>query len=80
LENKIDVVEYMVRFYKIDSQIQECEKKLKSDFNKLKLFKLNSRLKEFAILIKHLFNNMRVLKLNDQLRTEYEISEKSLIN
>ena len=63
-------------FTKSTLKFKNAIKKLKSDFNKLKLFTLNLRSKEFTILIEHLFNNMRILKLNDQLRTEYKTSEK----
>ena len=77
-ENMIDLDQYIDRFYEIDSQIEESKEKLKSDFEKLRAFEPDPRSKGFAILIENLFSDIRVLEPDDKLRTEDEISEKSL--
>ena len=77
-ENMIDLDQYIDRFYEIDSQIEESKEKLKSDFEKLRAFEPDPRSKGFAILIENLFSDIRVLEPDDELRTEDEISEKSL--
>lgn len=78
LEDMIDLDQYINRFYEIDSQIEESKGKLKSDFEKLRAFEPDPRSKGFAILIENLFSDIRVLEPDDELRTEDEISEKSL--
>ena len=78
LEDMIDLDQYINRFYEIDSQIEESEVKLESDFEKLRAFEPDPRSKGFASLIENLFSDIRVLELDDELRTEDEISEKSL--
>ena len=78
LEDIIDLDQYIDRFYEIDSQIEESKEKLKSDFEKLRAFEPDPRSKSFAILIENLFSDIRVLEPDDELRTEDEISEKSL--
>lgn len=78
LEDMIDLDQYIDRFYEIDSQIEESKGKLKSDFEKLRAFEPDPCSKGFAILIEHLFSDIRILEPDDELRTEDEISEKSL--
>lgn len=78
LEDRIDFNQYIDRFYEIDSQVEESKEKLKSDFEKLRAFEPNPRSKGFAILIENLFSDIRILEPDDELRTEDEISEKSL--
>jgi hypothetical protein len=78
LEGTIDFDQYTDRFYEIDSQIEESKEKLKTDFEKLRAFEPDPRSKGFAILIENLFSDIRILEPNDELRTEDEISEKSL--
>eukprot|EP00539_Tryblionella_compressa_P011128 CAMPEP_0178805672 /NCGR_PEP_ID=MMETSP0745-20121128/15869_1 /TAXON_ID=913974 /ORGANISM="Nitzschia punctata, Strain CCMP561" /LENGTH=97 /DNA_ID=CAMNT_0020465317 /DNA_START=27 /DNA_END=320 /DNA_ORIENTATION=+ len=78
LEDRIDLDQYIDRFYEIDSQIEESKGKLKSDFEKLRAFEPDPRSKGFAILIENLFSDIRILEPDDELRTEDEISEKSL--
>ena len=78
LEDKIDLDQYIDRFYEIDSQIEESKRKLKSDFEKLRAFEPDPHSKGFAILIENLFSDIRVLEPDDELRTEDEISEKIL--
>jgi hypothetical protein len=78
LEGTIDFDQYTDRFYEIDSQIEESKEKLKTDFEKLRVFDSDPRSKGFAILIENLFSDIRILEPNDELRTEDEISEKSL--
>jgi len=78
LEDMIDLDRYIDRFYEIDSQIEESKVKLKSDFEKLRAFEPDARSKGFATLIENLFSDIRILELDDELRTEDEISEKSL--
>jgi len=78
LEDMIDLDQYIDRFYEIDSQIEESKGKLKSDFEKLRAFEPDPCSKGFAILIEHLFSDIRILEPDDELRTDDEISEKSL--
>ena len=78
LEYTIDLDQYIDRFYEIDSQIEESKGKLKSDFEKLRAFEPDPRSKGFAILIENFFSDIRILEPDDELRTEDEISEKSL--
>ena len=78
LEDTIDLDQYIDRLYEIDSQIEESKGKLKSDFEKLRAFEPDPRSKGFAILIENLFSDIRILEPDDELRTEDEISEKSL--
>ncbi len=78
LEDTIDFDQYIDCFYEIDYEIQEYKEKLKSDFEKLRAFEPDPRSKGFAILIENLFSDIRVLEPDDELRTEDEISEKSL--
>lgn len=78
LEDRIDFNQYIDGFYEIDSQVQESKEKLKSDFEKLRAFEPDPRSKGFAILIENLFSDIRILEPDDELRTEDEISEKSL--
>lgn len=78
LEDKIDLDQYIDQFYEIDSQIEESKRKLKSDFEKLRAFEPDQRSKGFAILIENLFSDIRILEPDEDLRTEDEISEKSL--
>ena len=78
LEDTIDSDQYIDRFYGIDSQIEESKEKLKSDFEKLRAFEPDPSSKGFAILIENLFSDIRILEPDDELRTEDEISEKSL--
>ncbi len=66
------------RFYEIDSQVEESKGKLKSDFEKLRVFDSDPRSKGFAILIENLFSDIRIVEPDDELRTDDEISEKSL--
>ena len=80
LEDTINLGQYIDRFYEIDSQIEESKRKLKSDFEKLRAFEPDPRSKGFAILIENLFSDIRVLEPDNELRTEDEISEKSLRN
>ena len=74
----IDLEQYIDRFYEIDSQIEESKGKLKSDFEKLRAFEPDPRSKGFVIVIENLFSDIRILEPDDELRTEDEISEKSL--
>jgi hypothetical protein len=78
LENTIDLDQYIDRFYEIDSQIEKSKVKLKSDFEKVRAFEPKARSKGFATLIENLFSDIRILEPDDELRTEDEISEKSL--
>lgn len=78
LEDMIDLDQYIDRFYEIDSQIEESKGKLKSDFEKLQAFEPDPRSKSFAILIENLFSDIRILEPDDKLKTEDEISKKSL--
>lgn len=78
MEDTIDLDQYIDRFYEIDSQIEESKGKLKSDFEKLRAFEPDPRSKSFAMLIENLFSTILILEPNDELRTENEISEKSL--
>ena len=78
LEDTINLGQYIDRFYEIDSQIEESKENLKSDFKKLRAFEPDPRSKGFAILIENLFSDIRILEPDDELRTEDEISEKSL--
>ena len=80
LEYTINLDQYIDCFYEIDYEIQEYKEKLKSDFEKLRAFEPDPRSKGFAILIENLFSDIRVLEPDDELRTEDEISEKSLRN
>jgi hypothetical protein len=78
LEDIVYLNWYIDRFYEIDFQIEESKVKLKSDFEKLRAFEPDPRSKSFAILIENLFSDIRILEPDDELRTEDEISEKSL--
>jgi hypothetical protein len=78
LEDTIDLNRYIEQFYEIDSQIEESKRKLKSDFEKLRAFEPDPRSKGFAILIENLFSDIRIVEPDQDLRTEDEISEKSL--
>lgn len=78
LEDMIDFDQYIDRFYEIDYQMEESKGKLKFDFEKLRAFEPDPSSKGFAILIKNLFSDIRILEPDDELRTEDEISEKSL--
>ena len=78
LEDMIDLDQYIDRVYEIDYQMEESKGKLKFDFEKLRAFEPDPRSKGFAILIENLFSDIRILELDDELRTEDEISEKSL--
>jgi len=78
LENMIGLDQYIDRFYEIDYEIEESKKKLKSDFEMLRGFEPDPSSKGFAILIENLFSDIRILEPDDELRTEDEISEKSL--
>ena len=78
LEDAIDLDKYIDRLYEIYSQIEESKVKLKSDFEKLRAFEPDPRLKGFVILIENLFSDIRILEPDNELRTEDEISEKSL--
>ena len=78
LEDRIDLDQYIDRFSEIDYQIEESKGNLKSDFEKLRAFEPDPRSKGFAILIENLFSDIRILEPDDELRTEDEISEKSL--
>jgi len=78
LENKIDLDQYINRFHEIDFQVLESKKKLTSDFENLRAFEPDPSSKSFAILIENLFSDIRILEPDDELRSEDEISEKSL--
>ena len=78
LKNTIDLDQYIDRFYEIHSQIEESKEKLKFDFEKLRAFEPDPRSKGFAILIENLFSDIRILESDDELKTDDEISEKSL--
>lgn len=75
LKERIDLDQYIDRFYEMNCQIGESKEKLKSDFEKLRAFEPG-----FAGLMENLFGDLRVLEVDDELRTDNEISEESLIN
>ena len=54
--------------------MEESKVKLKFDFEKLRVFQPDPRSKDFE----NLFCDIRILEPDNELRTEDEISEKSL--
>ena len=78
LEDRIDLDQYIDRFYEINFQVVESKNKLTSDFESLRAFEPDPCSKGFSILIENLFSDIRIVEPDDQLRTEDEISEKGL--
>jgi hypothetical protein len=79
LENKIDINEYIDKFYEIDNHIDESQTRLESDLSELIDFEPNENSKGFSQLIENLFSDIRILEPNDELRTSDEISLKELV-
>ena len=80
LQDKIDIHKYINRFYKINYQINESNRKLKSDFEKLRAFESDPHSKGSSMLIENVLSDIQILELDDELRTEDEISKESLID
>lgn len=79
LENKIDIYEYIDKFYEIDNHIHESQTRLESDLSELIDFEPNENSKGFSQLIENLFSDIRLLEPNDELRTSDEISLEELV-
>lgn len=79
LEKKIDIDQYIDKFYEIDTSIRESKTRLESDFSKLIDFQPNPNSKGFSQLIENLFSDIRLLELNDELKSSDEISLEELV-